>query len=200
MLKAKVIAGVLFLAVSAFGQFETSEVLGTVHDPDQKPVANAKVSLISQDTGVETKTTTNGEGEYDFLDVKVGRYTVTVEQTGFSKFSTSDIPVNVNSRQRVDADLKVGATSEMVTVTSQAGLIESDTSEHSQVIGTQAIVDLPLNGRQYSSLALLSTNVHVSPAAISFSPNGTPREGAFNVNGMRSTYNNFLLDGLENNS
>jgi hypothetical protein len=52
----------------------------------------------------------------------------------------------------------------------------------------------------YSSLALLSTNVHVSPMALSFGPTGTPREGAFNVNGMRSTYNNFLMDGLDNNS
>src|SRR6202042_3124429 len=61
-------------------------------------------------------------------------------------------------------------------------------------------VDLPLNGRDYTNLALLATNVHVSPIAASFSPNATPREGAFNVNGMRSTYNNFMLDGLDNNS
>ncbi len=61
-------------------------------------------------------------------------------------------------------------------------------------------MELPLNGRNYSSLALLATNVHISPIAVSFGPTGTPREGAFNVNGMRSTYNNFLMDGLDNNS
>ncbi len=200
MLNAKVIAGVFLFAALAFGQFETSEVLGTVSDPLMKPVANAAVTLLNQDTGIEAKATTNGSGEYDFLDVKEGRYTVTVEETGFSKFSSPNILVNVNARQRVDAVLQIGVVSDTVTVTGQASLVETDTSEHSQVIGTQAIVDLPLNGRDYANLALLSTNVHVSPAAISFSPSGTPREGAFNVNGMRSTYNNFLLDGLDNNS
>ena len=82
----------------------------------------------------------------------------------------------------------------------RASVLETDSSEHDQVINTQQIVELPLNGRDYANLALLATNVHISPQAISFSPSGTPREGAFNVNGMRSTYNNFLLDGLDNNS
>ncbi len=200
MPKVKVFAGLLFLATLSFGQFETSEVLGTVHDPSQKPVANATVTLLNQETGIEAKATTEGSGDYDFLNVKPGRYTVTVEQPGFSKFSSPNIQVEVNSRQRVDAVLQVGAVSETVTVDASASLVETDTSEHSQVIGTQAIVDLPLNGRDYASLALLSTNVHISPMTAVFAPNATPREGAFNVNGMRSTYNNFLLDGLDNNS
>src|SRR5262249_44045055 len=75
-----------------------------------------------------------------------------------------------------------------------------DSSEHGQVINTHQIVELPLNGRSYADLALLSTNVHRSPLSVSFAVNGTPREGAFNANGMRSTYNNFLLDGLDNNA
>jgi Carboxypeptidase regulatory-like domain len=200
MLNMKVIAGVFLFAALAFGQFETSEVLGTVSDPSMKPVANAAVTLLNQGTGIEAKATTNASGEYDFLDVKPGQYTVTVEQTGFSKFSSPNIQVDVNSRQRVDPVLQIGAVSDTVTVTGQASLVETDTSEHSQVIGTQAIVDLPLNGRDYASLALLSTNVHISPVAISFTPSATPREGAFNVNGMRSTYNMFLLDGVDNTS
>ena len=68
------------------------------------------------------------------------------------------------------------------------------------MINTQTVSELPLNGRNYADLALLSTNTIKSPIAFSFSPTGTPREGAFNVNGMRSTYNNFLLDGLDNNA
>jgi hypothetical protein len=163
-------------------------------------VSNATVTLLNQDTNIAAKTTTDANGEYDFFNVKVGRYTITVEQTGFSKFSSSGIAVEVNARQRVDAVLQVGAVTETINVSSQASVVETDTSEHSQVIGTQAMVELPLNGRQYSSLALLSTNVHISPAAIAFAPSSTPREGAFNVNGMRSTYNNFLMDGLDNNS
>jgi len=190
----------LLYAATLFGQFETSEVLGTIKDASQRVVANASVTLTNQDTGFQAKTNTQENGDYDFLTVKPGRYTITIEQAGFEKFSSPDITVNVNARQRVDATLQVGSVTQTMTVSSQASLVETDTSEHSQVIGAKAIVDLPLNGRDYASLALLSTNVHASPIAASFSPSSTPREGAFNVNGMRSTYNNFLLDGLDNNS
>ena len=86
-----------------------------------------------------------------------------------------------------------------MTVTGAASALETDSSDHSQVINTQQVAELPLNGRNYADLALLSTNAIKSPIAISFAPSGTPREGSFNVNGMRSTYNNFLLDGLDNN-
>lgn len=190
----------LFTAAGGFAQFETSEVVGTVRDAAQAVVASATVTLKNQETGIEAKTTSDGAGDYNFFNVKVGHYTITVEAKGFSKYSSSDIAVSVNSRQRVDATLQVGAVSETVVVTGQASAVETDTSEHSQVVNTQAITELPLNGRQYSSLALLATNVHISPIAAAFSPSATPREGAFNVNGMRSTYNNFLMDGLDNNS
>lgn len=191
----------LFLAANAlFAQFETAEVLGTVRDNTSSVVPKAQVTLLQQDTGIESKTTTDDNGNYDFFNVKVGRYTLTVEATGFTKFTTTDVAVNVNARQRVDVTLQVGAVTETVEVNGVAAVLETDSSEHSQVINTQQIVELPLNGRDYSDLALLSTNVHRSPMANLFSPSGTPREGAVNVNGMRSTYNNFLLDGLDNNA
>jgi hypothetical protein len=87
-----------------------------------------------------------------------------------------------------------------VVVSAAAAMIQTDSSELGQVIGTQAVAELPLNGRNYADLALLSANAVKSPIAVSFGPTGTPREGSFNVNGMRSTYNNFLLDGLDNNA
>jgi hypothetical protein len=120
-----------------------------------------------------------------------------VEHSGFSKFTTTDVAVNVNARQRVDVTVQVGAVTESVEVTGVAAALETDSSEHGQVVHTQQIVELPLNGRNYSDLALLTTNVHKSPIAMT---DTTPREGAFNVNGMRSTYNNFLLDGMDNNA
>ena len=108
--------------------------------------------------------------------------------------------VSVDARQRVDVAMQVGAVTESVEVTGAAAALETDSSEHGQVINTRQIAELPLNGRNYADLALLSTNTIKSPIAVSFSPSGTPREGAFNVNGMRSTYNNFLLDGMDNNA
>lgn len=193
------ILGVLALGLLAYAQFETSEVLGTVHDASGSPVGKAKVTLINQETGIQTTTTTNDSGDYDFLNVKVGRYTVTVEQAGFTKFTAPDIMVNVEVRQRVDANLQLGVVTNSVTVEAAASAIDTDSSEHSQVINLQQVAELPLNGRNYADLALLSTNTIKSPMAVSFSASGTPREGSFNVDGMRSTYNNFLLDGLDNN-
>ena len=133
-------------------------------------------------------------------NVAIGHYKLTAEATGFATEVASDVTVNVGARQRVDFSLHVGAVSETVEVTSAAAALETDSSEHGQVIHSAAVVELPLNGRNYADLALLSANVVKSPIAASFSPSGTPREGSFNVNGMRSTYNNFLLDGLDNNA
>jgi Outer membrane receptor for ferrienterochelin and colicins len=180
----------------ALAQFETAEVLGTVRDSSGGVLSKAVVTLTNQDTNIQVKSTTDDNGNYDFFNVKSGRYSITAELPGFTKFSTSDVVVNVNARQRVDINLQVGAVTETVQVSGAASALETDTSEHGQVINTQQIVELPLNGRNYSDLALLTTNVHRSPLATS----PTPREGAFNVNGMRSTYNNFMLDGVDNNA
>jgi hypothetical protein len=190
----------LLTPLALLAQFETAEVLGTVRDNAEAAVAGATVTLTNQDTAIETKTTSDEAGNYGFFNVKVGNYTISVEHSGFSKFTTADVKVDVTARQRVDAKLQVGQVTESVTVIGAAAVLDTDTSDHSQVINTQQIVELPLNGRDYANLALLATNVHISPQALSFSPSGTPREGAFNVNGMRSTYNNFLMDGLDNNS
>ncbi len=109
-----VLAVCVLIPSALFAQFETSEVLGTVRDPSGSPVPKASVTLSNQDTGIEAKTTTSDAGEYDFFDVKIGRYTVSVEATGFSKASAADIRVNVGARQRVDVTLEVGAVTQSV--------------------------------------------------------------------------------------
>ena len=191
------LAVVLLTASPVLAQFETAEVLGTVHDNSGAVMVGANVTLINQDTGIQAKTTTDSIGNYQFFNVRVGHYTITAEAPGFSKFTAKDVVVNVNARQRVDITMQVGVVSETVEVQGAAAVLQTDSSEHGQVIQTQQIVDLPLNGRNYSDLALLTTNVHKSPIAMTET---SPREGAFNVNGMRSTYNNFLLDGMDNNA
>ncbi len=181
-------------------QFETAEVLGMIRDAQGRAVSGATVTLSNQATGIQSKTTTDTGGNYDFTRAQVGTYSVSAESKGFSKAVAADIHVDVEARQRVDLTLQVGEVTQAIEVTGAAPPLETDSSEHDQIINTQQIVELPLNGRDYANLALLATNVHISPQALSFAPNGTPREGAFNVNGMRSTYNNFLMDGVDNNS
>jgi hypothetical protein len=194
------VLSLLLLSPAAFAQIGSSEVLGTVHDPNGAIVSGATVTLKNLDTGIETKATTNESGAYDFLEVKVGRYSVTILMNGFETFTASDVLVDVSARQRVDATLKLGATTQTIEVKGAAAVLDTDTSDHEQVIHTEQVTELPLNGRNYADLALLATNAVKSPIGVSFGPTGTPREGSFNVNGMRSTYNNFLLDGLDNNA
>ena len=203
MYRLLVFAFLCLLTIFAFpcpAQFESADVLGTIRDATGSPIARAAVTLLNQDTGSLAKTVTDDSGNYTFPGVKVGRYTVTAEVAGFSKAVAADIRVDVSARQRVDFTMQVGQITDSVQVTDAAAALETDSSEHGQVINTQQVVELPLNGRNYSDLALLATNVHKSPIAATFAANGTPREGSFNVNGMRSTYNNFLLDGLDNNA
>ncbi|MFN7623674.1 MAG: TonB-dependent receptor, partial [Acidobacteriota bacterium] len=112
--------------------------------------------------------------------------------------AVDQVNVTVEARQRVDITLQVGATTEIVTVTGQAPLLETESSSKGQVIGEKQMINLPILGRTYSSLALLTPGVRQSQSGnqgdISFR-----REGAYNVNGLRSVYNNFLLDGIDNN-
>jgi 2',3'-cyclic-nucleotide 2'-phosphodiesterase (5'-nucleotidase family) len=118
------ICGFFFFASLLFGQFETSEVLGTVTDPSGGAVSKATVTLTNQGTGIELQTATDENGNYDFLNVKVGRYSLTVEQSGFSKFTT-DVRVDVGARQRVDAKMEVGVITESVVVSSAAAMIQT---------------------------------------------------------------------------
>lgn len=183
-------------AIAGNAQFETAEVLGAVHDSSGASVPKVSLTLVNEQTGLEEKAASDANGFYDFFNVKIGRYKLTAELPGFQKYTASGINVNVSARQRVDITLQVGTATQSVEVVGAAAALETDTSEHGQVISTHQIVELPLNGRNFSDLALLSTNVRSSPLA-SVAP---PREGSFNANGMRSTYNNFLMDGLDNNA
>src|SRR3954468_6748050 len=191
--------GILLFVPTIWAQFETAEVLGTVRDNTGAVLQNVPVTLRNEETGIESKTRSDQSGQYDFFNVRVGRYTVSAEQSGFAKFNAEGITVNVSARQRVDINMQVGGVSQTVNVSGAAETLDTDSSEKGQVIHTQQIVELPLNGRNFSDLALLTTNVHRSPLAAGLQTT-TPREGAFNANGMRSTYNNFLLDGLDNNA
>ncbi len=195
-----VILVALWLAAQALAQFDSGEVLGTIRDQHNSGIPQASVTLLNRDTGAMVNLTADAAGNFDFPQVKLGRYRLSAEAGGFSKSVADDIRVDISARLRVDLTLKVGQVNETIEVSGAASPIETDSSEKGQIINGQQVDELPLNGRAYAELALLSTNVHISPAAVLFAANGTPREGSFNVNGMRSTYNNFILDGVDNNA
>ncbi len=181
----------------AYGQFDSATILGTIRDASGSVVPSAKVRLISAETGIEAEKITDSEGAFEFFAVRVGRYTLSAEARGFSTATTGEFAASVGARQRVNIDLAVGQVAETVQVSGAVNLLETDSSQRGQRIGSEQIVELPLNGRQYSSLVLLTTGVRQSALSTG---GATPREGSFNVNGLRSTFNNFLLDGIDNNA
>ncbi|MGE3955631.1 MAG: carboxypeptidase regulatory-like domain-containing protein [Vicinamibacterales bacterium] len=197
-LKSFLTALLLLVAAPAWAQFDAGAVLGTVRDSSGGVLPGVTVTLRSLDTGISTTRTTDERGNYEFPTVRIGAYSVTSELQGFATREVTDVRVAVGARLRVDLDLSVGAVSESVSVTGAAPLLETDSSQRGQVITGEQTRALPLNGREYSALALLSAGVRLS--AFNNGSSNTPREGSFNVNGLRSTFNNFLIDGVDNNA
>jgi hypothetical protein len=185
------------VAAPAAAQFETASLLGTVTDASGALVADATVTVTNTDTGVVQSRTTDGTGAFEFVTLRIGTYVVTAEKPGFAVALADGVRLSVGDRVRVSLGLSVGAITEQVQVSASAPLLETDTSQRGQLISGEQTRALPLNGREYSGLALLTTGVRLS----SLNTGGlTPREGSFNVNGLRSTFNNFLIDGVDNNA
>ncbi len=188
----------LSLPAPGFAQFDTATVVGTVRDKSSAVVPGATVTLTNLDTGIAVTRVSDENGSYEFITVRVGRYKVTAELQGFSTALADNIQVTVGARQRVDLQLTPGNLTETVEVVGAATRLETDSSQRGQVITSEQAVQLPLNGREYSALALLSPGVRMS--ALNTGSSQTVREGSFNINGLRSTFNNFLLDGIDNNA
>jgi len=181
----------------SFAQFESGAVLGTVHDPSGATVAGAVVTLTNLSTGIAVRATSDTAGDYQFVNQRLGSYRIRVEVTGFETAETDPFDLVVNARQRVDVTLRVGKAEELVNVSDAVSLIEAETSSRGQLINPKQIVELPLNGRSYADLTLLTPGVAKSPLE-----NGTDssRDASYHVNGGRSELNNFLLDGVDNNA
>ncbi len=169
-----------------------------MRDANEAAVQIATVTLKNVATEIAQTTTTDANGDYQLANVKIGIYQVIVEANGFSLTVADNINVTVNARQRVDLTLQVATANETIVVTDAANPLQTDSSEIGQVVQRKQIVALPLNGRSYANLALLAPGVRESHTNSSIGGGG--REAAFNVNGLRATMNNFLLDGVDNNA
>ena len=180
-------------AIPAVAQFETGNIVGTIKDSTGAVVPGAKVTLTNVGTGVTSDKTTDANGIYEFFTIRPGTYVVTAEKAGFSIALVDNIQLTVGARQRVDLSMAVGQLSEKVEVSASQVLLQTDSSDRSQVITGAQTRALPLNGREYSALTLLSPGARQSAI-------GSSREASFNINGLRSTFNNFLIDGVDNNA
>jgi outer membrane receptor protein involved in Fe transport len=186
---------VLFVLLSVmvagvWAQTETGQISGTLQDPTNAVVPNAKVTVKGVETGVTRVVTSSSSGVYTVPQLQAGIYTVTVEAAGFSS-SAKQVTVTVGSRQDVNFSLEVGKTGTTIEVAESAAVINTETQTLGSVISRQQIIELPtLTGNPY---ALVVTVGNVTPT----DPSG--RGAGFSINGQRSAGTNVLLDGTANN-
>ena len=147
------------LPIAVLAQFETASVLGTVKDGTGAVIVGSKITLENVKTGVLATTQSNDAGNFDFLAVQIGTYRLKAEATGFKAGLSTDFTVAVSARQRVDLTLEVGDVTQSVAVKDTVAMLETDSSDRGQVINNATVVNLPLNGRNYSDLALLAPGV-----------------------------------------
>ncbi len=182
---------------SLWGQIEVGRVTGTVTDQSGAVVNGATVTLTNTATGV-TATQTTANGIYAFTAVQPGTYILKIESAGFSTHITNDVMVHVQQTDTVDAQLSPGKVTEQVVVNTTTPLLQTETAEVGQTIGTIAVNDMPLNGRQWSSLGLLAPGVNTASPGHTNSDGAlaTPSDRYYSVNGQAVGSNDFRLNGV----
>src|SRR5271154_6360586 len=190
-------AVVLFLsALPLRAQVDTGAILGTVTDASGAEIRGATVTLTNEGTNATLSTATGSDGGYKFTPVSIGQYTVSVNFQGFTTTTQKHVTVNVGSEVVANFALKPGAVTETIEVASTTPVLETQNASVGQVVDSRSVNNLPLNGRNFTFLAQLSAGVN-SPQA---DTRGNAASGAFAANGNRPAQNNYLLDGIDNNS
>jgi hypothetical protein len=183
----------------------TGSISGIVTDPTGGLVVGATVTAINTQTGVRAAIHTDKSGFYNFPDLSVGTYDLEVEQTGFKTFHQSRIVIDANSAIKIDVKLELGEVSEKVTVESQAVHVETQSTQMGEVINSQKMTAVPLNGRDFTNLLSLQPGVvpfqyanalqdaNLSDRTVSGSTG--LNAGNQSINGQRETSNGFMVNG-----
>jgi hypothetical protein len=197
---SRVLALTLFLSALSVSiltaQTFRGTLLGTVADPTGAVIPGAAISVKNMDTGIERTTESNSDGAFTVPELPVGRYSLTVNMTGFNPYQAEGIEVTVGSQVNLNVTLETGSQKEEVIVSGNALQVETTSNTLGATLTTKDVKNLPINGRDYTKLIYLSPGVSGSPDQISDSPGSF---GAFSVNGARGRSNNFLLDGTDMN-
>ena len=199
----RVLGGVMLLfawAVTSPAQTQ-GEITGLVTDPSGAVVSGASVTVTNKATGAARKVTTNSEGIYLFPSLPPGLYELRVEQSGFKTSQLNDIKLEVQQTARLDVAMEVGQVGEMVTISSNAAILNAENTTLGTVIENKIVTELPLNGRQYLNLVALSPNVNVlAPAAgqAGARQGGDRAQQSISTGGQRIFFNYYTLDGVIN--
>jgi Carboxypeptidase regulatory-like domain/TonB dependent receptor len=185
---------VLLLPSVLLAQIDTGSIVGVVKDATGAAVTKATVKVTNTATGVSQTTSVNDLGEYQVVALIPGVYSVNVLADGFEGAVRNEITLHVQDRLAIDFTLKVGSVKQEVVVTAGEPLLQTQIADIGDVVDTRQVNDLPLNGRRYADLALLEPGVQKFYAA------NNPAPDRFSANGNLELQNNFLLNGIDNNS
>jgi hypothetical protein len=178
----------LFISTAA-AQSTTGSIYGQVTDPSGAVVIDAGVSAVNQATGVNYAGKSDAQGNYSVFGLPPGIYDVTVKRDGFETGSIKGVRIEIDQKQLLTFQMKVGAIAETVTITSAPTMLQTQSAETGEVIGAHEILDLPLLGRHFYDLTALTAGV--SGGA------GTINSFNFSVNGQREYANSIQIDGVE---
>src|SRR5271166_4466164 len=203
MTRVRNLASILltFLAAVNLGlsaQQITGNIHGTVSDPSGALVQSAVVTVRQVETGLARTTTTDRNGNYLLVELPVGHYRLEVAANRFQKYLQEGISLDVNQTATVIVHLRVGSETQQVEVNANAALIQNTVSSLGQTVMEHEILDLPLDGRNFSQLGVLQPGV--VPLTPGLLEAGGPARAnqAYAVNGQRPESNNFLIDGADN--
>src|ERR1700724_3975783 len=201
MIRRRSLACVLFTVFAGLevgAQQITGSIRGTVVDPSGAVVQSASVSAQQTETGVMRTSTTDRDGAYVLVECPIGHYQIKAEAKGYQKYLQEGISLDVNQTATVNVHLKLGAETQQVEVKADAQLVQSTVSSLGQTVMEREILDLPLDGRNFSQLGTLQPGVvPLTPGLLQ--AGGPARAGqAYAVDGQRPESNNFLIDGADN--
>lgn len=186
----------LVTAPTLQAQVDEGAITGTVTDTTGAVVPGAHVTLLNTDQGLSLESLTNGSGFYSFNPVRIGHYKITVTAKGFATTTQDNITVAVSQNLGVNLQLKPGGATETVEITEAPPQLQTEDASVGQTVDEQTVNNLPLNGRNFTFLAQLGAGMQTPQA----DTRGNAASGAFSANGLRPAQNNYLLDGIDNNS
>ena len=183
---------ILLFTLTLAAQVQNGQFSGTVTDPSGAAVANAKVTVSNQATGLSVSATSSGTGAYSIPELPPGVYKITVEAAGFKTYSNVGVTLNAGTIAHVDAKMVLGQAREVVEVTGQVAQINTEDSKLASTVSSVQIANLPLNGRNVFDL------MQLAPGAVNV--NGVDFENGHGtvVNGVREDFNGFLINGVSN--
>jgi hypothetical protein len=197
---AVALAIVLALAARpAASQNVTASVTGTVTDDTGALVSGATVTATNQATGVEYTATSNDAGVYTITGLNIGTYVIRAEASGFKKAATNPIQLESGQIARVSIKLEVGGVTEEVEVKGVNPILQTENAVVSEIITGSTVVALPLNGRNFAQLTLLTPGAQTHAPTSFTVANPTTSSGRPYINGQREQSNNFMLDGIDQN-